>query len=147
MRIAEQQSAAGSAVEADWADQTRRVLTRDLLLRSARARPAESHALQFRALHLNLPLVGEVAEGLGLTEETRLSIEHAALDGLLQAMRVFDPFGADDFADFALPFVEQRIVSQLPTARGRVSPHGPRAVSPLPRRRLVSPRTGRRVRR
>ena len=146
MRIAEQ-SPAGRAAEGDWADQTRRVLTRDLLLRAARAQPAESHALQFRALHLNLPLVGEVAEGLGLTEERRLTVEHAALDGLLQAMRLFDPFGADEFADFAIPFVEQRIVSQLPATRGRVSRHGPRAVSPLPRRRLLSPRTGRQARR
>jgi hypothetical protein len=146
MRIAEQ-SPARRAAEGDWADQTRRVLTRDLLLRAAHAQPAESHALQFRALHLNLPLVGEVAEGLGLSEGSRLSVEHAALDGLLHAMHVFDPHGADDFADFALPFVEQRIVSALPTARGRVSAHGPRAVTALPRRRRLSPRTGRRARR
>jgi DNA-directed RNA polymerase specialized sigma subunit len=143
MRIAEQSPARTGG---DWADQTRRVLTRDLLLRAARAQPAESHALQFRALHLNLPLVGEVAEGLGLAEETRLSVEHAALDGLLQAMRVFDPYGADEFADFALPFVEQRIISQLSTARPPSS-RRERPVRPLPRRGLLSPRTGRRARR
>ena len=146
MRIAEQ-SPARRAAEGDWADQTRRVLSRDLLLRAARAQPAESHALQFRALHLNLPLVGEVAEGLGLADATRLSVEHAALDGLLEAMRVFDPYGADDFADFALPFVEQRIISQLPTARPAARGRGQRAASPLPRRGLLSPRTGRRARR
>ena len=41
--------AAGSTVaEGDWADQTRRVLTRDLLLRAHRAQPTEGQALQFR---------------------------------------------------------------------------------------------------
>jgi hypothetical protein len=106
-----------AAVEGDWADQTRRVLTRDLLMRASRAQPAESHALEFRALHLNLPLVGEVADGLGIAETARPRVEHAALEGLLLAMRVFDPFGAEDFADFAVPFVEQRVMTQLPAAR------------------------------
>ncbi len=146
MRIAEQ-SPARRAPEGDWADQTRRVLTRDLLLRAARAQPGESQALQFRALHLNLPVVGEVAEGLGLPEAARLTVEHVALDGLVQAMRAFDPYGADDFMDFALPFVEQRIVSQLPSARPTVPGHRERAARTLPRRGLLSPRTGRRARR
>ena len=113
MRLAEGSIGRGAA-ETDWADATRRVLTRDLLLRAARAQPAESHALQFRALHLNLPLVGEVADGLHMDRAERAALEHVALDGLAQAMRLFDPFGQDEFADFAMAFVEHRLVSHLP---------------------------------
>jgi DNA-directed RNA polymerase specialized sigma subunit len=114
MRLAEGSVDRGGAAESDWADATRRVLTRDLLLRAARAQPAESHALQFRALHLNLPLVGEVADGLHMDGAERAALEHVALDGLAQAMRLFDPFGEDEFADFAMAFVEHQIVSHLP---------------------------------
>jgi hypothetical protein len=99
----------------DWATQTRRVLTRDLLLRAARAQPGESRALQFRALHLNLPLIGEVADRLGLTGLERTRIEHAALDGLAQALGVYDPCGTDDFVTVAVPMVEREIGRLLPT--------------------------------
>ena len=100
--------------EADWAEQTRRVLTRDLLLRAAGARPAENHALQSRALHLNLPLVSDIAEGLGVGEDQRSAVEHDALDGLARAMRAFDPHGEEEFADFAVSFVEEAIARHLP---------------------------------
>ncbi len=108
MRIVEH--AAGSTVaEGDWADQTRRVLTRDLLLRAHVAQPAEGQALQFRALHLNLPLVREIADGFGLDDADRAAVEHDALDGLVQALRAFDAYGDQEFADFAGPFVEREI--------------------------------------
>jgi DNA-directed RNA polymerase specialized sigma subunit len=94
------------------------VLTRDLLLRATRAQPAEKRALQFRALHLNLPLVREVADGLGLTPSLRVQAEHDALDGLVQALHCFDPDGLVEFADYAAPLLEQEIVARLP----RVSP-------------------------
>ena len=96
----------------DWATQTRRVLTRDLLQRAAHAQPGESRALQFRALHLNLPLVGEVADRLGLKGPERGRVEHAALDGLAQAIRDFDPAGPDDFAEVATSLIEREIVSR-----------------------------------
>jgi hypothetical protein len=99
---------------ADWADQTRRVLTRDLLVRASHAQPGEARALEFRALHLNLPLVGEVAGRLGLAEAQRTRVEHAALDGLHEAVRLFDPYGAVDFAAFAGPFVERQILAHQP---------------------------------
>jgi hypothetical protein len=97
----------------DWADQTRRILTRDLLLRAHHAQPMECHALQFRALHLNLPLIGDLAEGLGLEPAERSAVEPDALDALLQALWFFDPSGDEDFADFAVPFVEHEIVVHL----------------------------------
>lgn len=97
-----------------WAVQTRRVLTRDLLLRAARAQPAEKHSLMFRALHLNLPLVGEAAEGLGLTAVQRSETEHCALDALAQALRSHDPYGEEDFVDHATPIVERAMVARLP---------------------------------
>ncbi len=112
MRIAEH--AAGSNVaHGDWADRTRRVLTRDLLLRAHLAQPTEGQALQFRALHLNLPLVREVADALGLDDAGRAAVEHVALDGLVQALRAFDTEGDEDFADFASPFVEREILRTL----------------------------------
>ncbi len=96
----------------DWATQTRRVLTRDLLLRAAQAQPGEARALEFRALHLNLPLVAEVAERLGLTAAERARFEHAALDGLAQALRGFDPNGPDEFAEVASRRVEHEMLAQ-----------------------------------
>ena len=118
MRIVEH--AAGSTVaEGDWADQTRRVLTRDLLLRAHVAQPAEGQALQFRALHLNLPLVREIADGFGLDAADRAAVEHDALDGLVQALRAFDAYGDEEFADFAGPFIEREIRRTLQTL-GRV---------------------------
>jgi DNA-directed RNA polymerase specialized sigma subunit len=96
----------------DWATQTRRVLTRDLLLRAARAQPGERRALEFRALHLNLPLVGEVADRLALTDVERTRVEHAALEGLARALRAFDPAGPDEFAEVASRHVEQEILAQ-----------------------------------
>src|SRR3954469_25591034 len=125
MRVGEQQSstrAPGDAVgetgstadwAADWAIQTRRVLTRDLLVRAALAQPGESRALQFRALHLSLPLVGEVADRLGLTPVERGRVEHTALDGLARAIRDYDPFGPDEFADLAATLIEREIVAHL----------------------------------
>lgn len=97
-----------------WADQTRRVLTRDLLLRAARAQPAEKHALLFRAVHLNLPLIGEVADGLRLTTVERGRCEHPALEALAQAVRSFDPYGDEEFADYASVVVEREVAAHLP---------------------------------
>jgi DNA-directed RNA polymerase specialized sigma subunit len=100
----------------DWATQTRRVLTRDLLLRAARAQPGEARALEFRALHLNLPLVADVADRLALTAAERARFEHAALDGLAQALRDFDPTGPDEFAEVAACRVEQAMLAQRAVA-------------------------------
>ena len=111
---AEREDVLDRATERHWADQTRRVLTRDLLLRAAHARPAECHALQFRALHLNLPLVGEAADRLGLTEAQRQAVEPAALEGLVEAIRAFDPDGTEEFADHAVTFVERQVLAHLP---------------------------------
>lgn len=105
---------AGPATERYWADQTRRTLTRDLLRRAARAGDGERQALRFRALHLNLPLVGEVAERLELTPVQRDAGEHHALEGLLAAIQAFDPDAEVDFSDFAAPFVEQQLSTHLP---------------------------------
>jgi hypothetical protein len=93
----------------DWAEQTRRVLTRDLLVRAAYAPPGEARALEFRALHLNLPLVGEVAARLGLGATDVLAAEHEALDGLLEAVRAYDPYGEAEFAEVAVSYLEQRL--------------------------------------
>jgi hypothetical protein len=108
-----------AAVEHGWAEQTRRVLTRDLLVRAACAQPAERQALLFRALHLNLSLVGTVADGFGLTTSQCCQVEHGALEALAHALRSFDPFRDEDFADFAVPVVEQQIVAQLPMVSAR----------------------------
>jgi hypothetical protein len=116
---------AGSADDGDWAEQTRAVLTRDLLLRAVRAQPGEARALEFRALHLNLPLVGEVGERLGLTAAQLGEWEHDAIDGLLEAVRAFDPQGETPFRDVATAYVERRLL------------HHPRRPAPLPRRRPV----------
>jgi DNA-directed RNA polymerase specialized sigma subunit len=89
------------------------VLTRDLLLRAHLAQPTEGQALQFRALHLNLPLVREIADALGLDDAGRATVEHEALGGLVQALGAFDAEGDEDFADFAAPFVEREIVHTL----------------------------------
>ncbi len=102
-----------------WAEQTRRVLTRDLIVRARHSPIGEGRALQFRALHLNLPLVAEVADALELTSSEREAVEPAALDGLLQAVRRYDPWGDRDFATFATPFVRAHVVAHLPTARRR----------------------------
>jgi DNA-directed RNA polymerase specialized sigma subunit len=112
VRIVEH-AAGSTAAEGDWADQTRRVLTRDLLLRAHVAQPAEGQALQFRALHLNLPLVREIADGFGLDDADRAAVEHDALDGLVQALRAFDAYGDQEFTDFAGPFVEREILRTL----------------------------------
>jgi len=108
-----------------WAEETRRVLTRDLLLRAHCCPPGELKALQFRALHLNLPLIGEVAGALGLTDrlglsaEEREAVEHCALDGLFEAVRLYDPWTSQDFADFATPFIRAQILTKLPVGSRR----------------------------
>jgi hypothetical protein len=107
----------------DWADQTRRVLTRDLLVRAAHARPTEARALQFRALHLNLPVVGDVIERLGLTAGQRRRVEHHGLDGLHEAVRSYDPFGDADFPDVAGRYVEEQILAHLPRPGLRLVAH------------------------
>jgi DNA-directed RNA polymerase specialized sigma subunit len=117
MRVAEPTAAVETDGDADWATQTRRVLTRDLLLRAAHAQPGESRALQFRALHLNLPLVGEVADRLALSAPERGRLEHAALDGLAQAIREFDPTGPDEFADLASSLIERQVVARRAVPR------------------------------
>jgi len=108
-----------AAAEGDWADQTRRMLTRDLLLRAHVAQPTEGHALEFRAMHLNLPLVREIADRLGLDDSDRAAVEHDAMDGLVVALRAFDPRGPEDFADYASPFVEAEIRRALHVRAGR----------------------------
>jgi DNA-directed RNA polymerase specialized sigma subunit len=128
MRISEQVLATGTGgdvgtaradrlreddVDVDWSERTQRVLTRDLLVRASRAGHGEGQALRFRALHLNLPLVAEVADRLGLTGTERARIEHAALDGLHEAVRLFDPYDDGDFATFASPCVERQIRTYL----------------------------------
>ena len=119
MRATEHSSIGRAAPTGDWADRTRRVLTRDLLLRAHAAQPTEGHALQFRAMHLNLPLVREIADSLGLDEAARAAVEHDALDGLVLALRAFDPCGDEDFADYAAPFVEGEIRHALHLRAGR----------------------------
>lgn len=93
----------------DWSEQTRRVLTRDLLVRASRTAHGEGQALRFRALHLNLHLVAVVADRLGLNDAERARVEYAALDGLHEAVRLFDPYDEGDFAAFATPFVERQL--------------------------------------
>jgi hypothetical protein len=109
----------------DWAEQTRRVLTRDLLVRAAYAPRGEARALEFRALHLNLPLVGEVAERLGLTDRELRAAEHDAIHGLLEAVHAFDPYGEQEFADVAASYLAASL-----------RPHAA-APAPLPHRRPV----------
>jgi hypothetical protein len=92
-----------------WADRTRRVLTRDLLLRASRSSSGEARALEFRALHLNLSLIGELTDAVHLTEAERLRAEHDGLEGLLDAVRRFDPFGDREFVEVAIPLIERRI--------------------------------------
>lgn len=94
-------------------DEACRVLTRDLLVRASRARNGESQALRFRALHLNLPVVAAVSDRLGLSDAERRRTEHAALDGLHEAVRLFDPYGETGFAEFAASFVEGQIRAVL----------------------------------
>jgi hypothetical protein len=114
-----------------WAEQTRRVLTRDLLVRARHCPPDEGRALQFRALHLNLPLIGEVADALGLTVEEREAVEHRALDGLFEAVRLYDPWDVGDFAAFATPFIRAQMLAT--SMRGR-------RTGSLPRRTPASER-------
>src|SRR3954454_22096417 len=80
----------------DWADRSRRVLTRDLLVRAGHAQPGERRALQLRALHLPLPLVGEVAERLGLTGPERRVVEHQQANGLPRVIQHCHPYGDPD---------------------------------------------------
>ncbi|HEY2879975.1 hypothetical protein [Nocardioides sp.] len=117
MRVVEYrraESRSGSTPTVDCADQTRRVLTHDLLLRASHACPGEARALEFRALHLNLPLIREVAEGLALTDHQRAAVEHDALDGLHEAVRRFDPYGDVDFTELAAACVEDQIRRHVP---------------------------------
>lgn len=112
--------------EDEWADHTRRVLTRDLLVRAAHAASGEARALEFRALHLNLPLVGEAADRMGLSPEQRRIAEHAGMDGLHEAVRCYDPYSDLDFAEHAAPYVERHLaetvrvprLDRLPARRG-----------------------------
>jgi hypothetical protein len=104
--------ASDGAEAAQWADQTRRVLTRDLLVRATQVDPAGARALEFRALHLNLSLVGEVADRLRLTDRQRARCESAGLEGLHEALGSYDPFGPTDFAEHAAPHVERHMVER-----------------------------------
>jgi hypothetical protein len=109
----------------DWAEQTRRVQTRDLLVRAAYAPPGEAQVLELRALHLNLPLVAAAAGRLGLSGEQLTEAEHVAMDGLLEAVRAFDPYGELEFADLAASYVEQRLGAADGLSR-RTPPPAPR---------------------
>src|SRR3954447_2692779 len=93
----------------DWAAESRRVVTRDLLVRAAYAPHGEARALEFRAFHLNLPLVAEVADRLGLTGPPLVAAEHDAMEALLEAVRSFDPYGEQEFSDHAASYVERRL--------------------------------------
>jgi DNA-directed RNA polymerase specialized sigma subunit len=113
--------------EDDWADQTRRVLTRDLLVRAAHAAPGEARSLEFRALHLNLTLVGDVADRMRLSERQRALAEHAGLDGLHEAVLSYDPYAEGDFAEYAAAYVERRMSAELPwpaASRRQAQPAG-----------------------
>jgi hypothetical protein len=101
------------AEDGDVTELSRRVLTRDLLARAERGQPGERHALQFRALHLNLAIVSEVVDGLGLTGGDRLRAEHHGLDGLHEAVAHYDPCGDGDFAELAASYVERRVRAHL----------------------------------
>jgi hypothetical protein len=118
-------SVAGRTDPGDWADQTRRVLTRELLVRAAYAPPGAARALVFRALHINLPLVAEVADRMGLSGQRLTDAEPAAIDALLEAVHDFDPFGERDFAELAASYVEQRFLA--------VAVLSPRTAPPSPR--------------
>lgn len=143
MRVSEQVArASGTAEEcsvtdgsSDWADQTRRVLTRDLLVRARHAQPGERAALEFRALHLNLPLALDVTDRLVLTDTQRRRVEHHALDGLHEAVRRYDPYGGPDFAEFAVPLVERQVRSHVPPVSLVVGapPLNSRRAEPAPR--------------
>lgn len=95
----------------DWVVAARDVLTRDLLLRASRGTPAEGRALLFRALHLNLPLAQEVADRLGSPGEAA-GAENGALEGLHRAIGSFDPTAAQPFRGFAVPLIEDAILSR-----------------------------------
>ena len=97
--------------------QTRGVLTRDLLVRASHVPHGEGRALQFRVLHLNLALVAEAAGRLGLGRTLSADVEQAALEGLLDAVRGYDPYGEAEFAAFAAPFIEDRIRAQVAARR------------------------------
>jgi DNA-directed RNA polymerase specialized sigma subunit len=92
----------------------RGVLTRDLLVRVSQVPHGEGRALQFRVLHLNLVLVTDAAGRLGYTGMLPADVEQAALEGLLDAVRGYDPYGEAGFAEFAAPFIEDRVRAQLP---------------------------------
>jgi len=99
---------------AAWGEQTRGVLTRDLLVRASQVTHGEGRALQFRVLHLNLALVAEAAGRLGLAGTLPADVEEAALEGLLDAVRGYDPYAEAEFAAFAAAFIEDRIMAHLP---------------------------------
>jgi DNA-directed RNA polymerase specialized sigma subunit len=112
MRVAD--PALTTSRAARWGEQSRGVLTRDLLVRASDAPHGEARALQFRVLHLNLALVAEAAGRLGLAGTLPAELEQAALEGLLDGVRGYDPHGEAEFAAFAAPFIDDRIRAQLP---------------------------------
>jgi len=111
MRVADPLTASRGT---SWGEQARGVLTRDLLVRVSHVPHGEGRALQFRVLHLNLALVAEAAARLGLTGTLPAGLEEAALEGLLDAVRAYDPYDEAEFATFARPFIENRIRTRLP---------------------------------
>ena len=107
------------AVADDWITAARDVLTRDLVLRASRVTPVEGRALLFRALHLNVPLAREVAERLARPGGSA-DDEGGALEGLHRAVSSFDPTGVQPFRGFAVPLIEDGILSR------RTAPASPR---------------------
>ena len=97
------------------------VVTRDLLARASRSQPGEAESLQFRALHLNLSVVGETAERMGLSPDQRIAVEHHALEGLHQAVRRYNPYADGDFSAYAEELVEHEIRAHLPQATLRTA--------------------------
>ena len=105
-------------------EETRRVLTRDLLVRAAHARNGAAQDLRFRVLHLNLSLIADTAARLGLTAEQLAEAEHLAIDGLLDAVRAYDPYDEPDFDEVASSYLERSLLRR--PVSSRTAPASPR---------------------
>jgi DNA-directed RNA polymerase specialized sigma subunit len=92
---------------------SRHVVTRDLLRRAARAEAEEAHACQFQALHLNLPLLSEILDRLGLRARERARADRVGMAALAEAIAAFDPYGRDDFDTVATAYVVRSLRARL----------------------------------
>jgi hypothetical protein len=50
-------------------------------------------------------------------------VEHHALNGLLEAVRAYDPFGEADFTELAAAIVEHQVRRHLPGPTLRLAAH------------------------